>query len=87
MANPIIHTFVHRYVFPINTHSKKLNFPVHRIIGTYNTIVCTSEKILLKQKLMELCMLKFTEDGSMKALLQILYGQYLILGVFGSYMF
>ena len=28
-----------------------------------------------------------TEDGSTEALLQILYGQYLILGVFGSYMF
>ena len=30
---------------------------------------------------------KTTEDGSTEALLQILYGQYLILGVFGSYMF
>jgi hypothetical protein len=28
-----------------------------------------------------------TEDGSMEAILQILYDQYLILGVFGSYMF
>ena len=28
-----------------------------------------------------------TEDGSVKALLQILYGQYLILGAFGSYKF
>ena len=28
-----------------------------------------------------------TEDGSTEALLQILYGQYLILGVFGSCMF
>ena len=28
-----------------------------------------------------------TKDGSVKALLQILYGQYLILGTFGSYMF
>ena len=28
-----------------------------------------------------------TEDGSMDAVPQILYGQYLILGVFGSYMF
>ena len=26
-----------------------------------------------------------TEDGSLKVLLQILYGQYLILGAFGSY--
>jgi hypothetical protein len=28
-----------------------------------------------------------TEDGSTNAVLQILYGPYLILGVFGSYMF
>ena len=28
-----------------------------------------------------------TEDGSTNAALQILYGLYLILGVFGSYMF
>ena len=28
-----------------------------------------------------------TEDGSTEALVQILYGQYLILGVFGSFMF
>ena len=30
-------------------------------------------------------MIYLTEDGSTEALLQILYGQYLILGVFGSY--
>ena len=28
-----------------------------------------------------------TEDGSVNAVPQILYGQYLILGAFGSYMF
>ena len=28
-----------------------------------------------------------TKDGSVNALPQILYGQYLILGAFGSYMF
>ena len=28
-----------------------------------------------------------TEDGSTNAVLQILYGPYLILGVFGNYMF
>ena len=32
-------------------------------------------------------LLLITEDGSTEALLQILYRQYLILGVFGSYMF
>ena len=32
-------------------------------------------------------LLTYTEDGSTEALLQILYGQYLILGVFGSCMF
>ena len=31
--------------------------------------------------------LQCTEDGSTNAVLQILYGPYLILGVFGSYMF
>ena len=30
---------------------------------------------------------RITEDGSTNAVLQILYGPYLILGVFGSYMF
>jgi hypothetical protein len=29
----------------------------------------------------------YTEDGSTDALPQILYGQYLIFGAFGSYMF
>ena len=32
-------------------------------------------------------MTAYTEDGSMNAVPQILYGQYLILGVFGTYMF
>ena len=32
-------------------------------------------------------MARATEDGSMDSVPQILYGQYLILGVFGSYMF
>ena len=31
--------------------------------------------------------LKLTEDGSMNTVPQILYGPFLILGVFGSYMF
>ena len=30
---------------------------------------------------------KITEDGSKEAVPQILYGQYLILGAFGSYIF
>ena len=30
---------------------------------------------------------KTTEDGSMNAVPRVLYGPYLILGVFGSYMF
>ena len=51
IANPIIHTYamyiVRRYVFPINTHSKKLNFPVHRI---KRTIVCCSEKNTFEAK-------------------------------------
>ena len=32
-------------------------------------------------------LLLFTEDGSVNALPQILYAQYLIMGAFGSYMF
>jgi hypothetical protein len=39
--------------------------------------------MLFEKNRMTVC----TEDGSTNAVLQILYGPYLILGVFGSYMF
>ena len=35
----------------------------------------------------QVCIRSITEDGSVNAVPQILYGQYLILGAFGSYMF
>ena len=71
MHNPTI-----REIFIIN---KARTFqPVEEEQALHNVV-----KLFLK----EMLFYETTEDGSTEALLQILYGQYLILGVFGSCMF
>ena len=59
--------------------------------GRFDQSQCSATKLYILNTYIKLNLKKaliiITEDGSTEALLQILYGQYLILGEFGSCMF